>query len=205
MTHCKGHCEAGFGGALKNIGMGCASRKGKYQQHNSMSPRLKTENCTSCGSCVKFCPGGALELKDTKSKIVFNAKQCIGCGECLVVCKSSVFSIPWNEQSANFQKKMVEYCLGALKNKRALYINFLNNITKNCDCMSKGEKPLTGNVGILVSKDIVAIEQASVDLINKNSGMDFKSIWPEVDYTIQIEYAEKKGLGSRKYELKELQ
>ena len=203
MSHFKGHMGTGFAGALKNIGMGCASRAGKYEQHNAILPKVKIENCTSCGLCMKWCPGKAVSLPDKKSKIVFEAEKCIGCGECFLVCKFRVFSIPWSAE--NFQERMVEYCAGVLKDKRVIYINFLNNITKNCDCVSKNEESLTGDVGILSSTDIVAIDQASVDLINKSYGSDFfKSIWPEIDYSVQLEYAERLGLGSRKYEIKEI-
>ncbi|MFN3966775.1 MAG: DUF362 domain-containing protein [Endomicrobiia bacterium] len=205
VTHFKGHEITGFGGALKNIGMGCATRAGKYEMHNSVVLEIRIENCKSCGICVRWCPTGALSLPDKNSKIIYNKEKCIGCGECIISCKYDVFKIPWSDSTKDVQEKIVEYCFGVLKNKRAIYINFLNFITKYCDCYSTKEGPLIEDIGIVVSSDPVAVDKASVDLVNKKYGRDFfKEIWPEIDWSVQLEYAEKLGLGSRNYELVEI-
>lgn len=202
MSHVKGHMLTGMGGSLKNMGMGCASRAGKYEQHNTILPTVSTENCISCGACVKWCSGKALAISDKKSKVQFDPKKCTGCGECFLVCKHEVFDMPWSESSGSLQERMVEYCSGAVKGKKIIYINILNNLTRNCDCMARGEQSLTKDVGILASTDIVAVDQASLDLINKSHGSDFfKSIWPAIDYNVQLKYAEELGIGNRKYEL----
>ncbi|MDI6641237.1 MAG: DUF362 domain-containing protein [Elusimicrobiota bacterium] len=233
VTHFKGHELTGFGGALKNAGMGCASRSGKYELHNSVVPKLKLENCNGCGICIKWCPGNALSLIDRgklqKSElnrvevseqcrqqvISLNTANCTGCGECILVCKQKVFRIPWDEPVKNVQEKTVEYCLGVLRNKRVVFLNFLNFITKYCDCYETKEKPLVDDIGIVLSTDPVAIDQASVDLVNKKfrqqklarDGVQsdfFRYIWPEIDYEIQLKYAQQLGLGNRNYHLTEI-
>ena len=205
VTHVKGHLAFGMGGAIKNIGMGCAARTGKFKLHSTVEPKVNADKCTSCGICVKNCPGGALTLTSKTAKISFDPKKCIGCGECVVSCKWRVFDLQWNEAAVNLCEKTVEYAAGALKNKKALYVNIVNYVTKNCDCMSTNETPLIDNVGIFASTDIVAVDQASVDAANKHYGSDvFKHLWPKLDYEVQLDYAEKLGLGSRKYELEEI-
>ncbi|OGS21769.1 MAG: hypothetical protein A2252_06475 [Elusimicrobia bacterium RIFOXYA2_FULL_39_19] len=202
ITHVKGHMGFGLGGAIKNIGMGCAARTGKFKLHSTVVPVVDTNTCVSCGRCIKNCPAGALTLKDKHSKIVMDTNKCIGCGECVAACNKNVFELQWNEETVNLQEKTVEYCSGALKDKRSFYISFLNRITKNCDCMGKDEPNLLDDIGIIASDDIVAIDQSSADLTNKAYGSDlFRHIWPSIDYTIQLSYAEKIGLGSRKYYL----
>ncbi|MEW6556307.1 MAG: DUF362 domain-containing protein [Elusimicrobiota bacterium] len=203
LTHFKGHEISGFGGALKNIGMGCGSRQGKYEMHNSIKPNIKIENCIGCGTCIKWCPSGALKL--VNKKIIMNKEVCIGCGECILSCEQHTIKIPWNESTKNAQEKIVEYALGVLKNKKAIYINFLNYITKFCDCYETKENPLIDDIGILSSDNPVAIDMASVELVNKKFGADFfKHIFPDIDWSVQLEYAEKLGLGMRKYELTQL-
>lgn len=204
MTHFKGHEISGFGGALKNIGMGCATREGKYQQHNSVVPKVNIDNCTACGKCVKWCPSGALGLK-SDDRISFSAEKCIGCGECILSCPSEVFKIPWNDATSKVQEKMIEYAYGVCKNKGCIYINFLNFITKFCDCYETKEKPYFDELGVMASLDPVAIDAASADVVNKAYGGDFfRHIFPDIDWRVQLDYAEKLGLGEKKYELSEI-
>ncbi|MFC1501352.1 DUF362 domain-containing protein, partial [Elusimicrobiota bacterium] len=168
LSHFKGHELTGFGGTLKNIGMGCATRAGKYAMHHSVNPRVNIDHCTACGKCIQWCPAGALELKN--KKIVFDNKKCIGCGECILSCVFNVFSIPWNESTKSVQEKIVEYSYAVLKNKKHFSVNFLKHITKYCDCYSDRGKPLTEDIGILASNDPVALDQASADMVNKKHG-----------------------------------
>lgn len=203
MTHFKGHEISGFGGAIKNAGMGCATREGKYQQHNSVVPQVSIDLCTGCGGCMKWCPSDALSLNN--GVISLDDSKCVGCGECILSCQFSVFDIPWNDTTSNVQEKMVEYAYGVIKNKRSLYLNFLNFITKFCDCYETKEKPYFDEVGILASDDPVAIDRASVDIINKKYGRDFfRYIFPSIDWRVQLNYAERLGLGKQEYELIEL-
>jgi uncharacterized Fe-S center protein len=201
LSHFKGHEITGFGGALKNIGMGCGSKAGKYAMHHSSQPSLNNKKCIGCGNCVKHCYQQALSL--VNKKVLMDKSKCAGCGQCIVNCAFKVFKLNWNEDPAAVQEKIVEYAYGVLKNKKAAYVNFLNHISKFCDCFSLPKNnPLMEDIGIVVSTDPVAIDQASYDLVNKAYGKSlFKKIYPEIDPTIQLEYAQRIGLGTCKYDL----
>ncbi len=209
LTHFKGHEVTGFGGTLKNMGMGCGARAGKYEMHHSIVPEVVAENCTACGLCIKWCNASALTLLPIthnplpkESKIFLDKSKCTGCGECVLTCRSQAIKLPWNESVKNCQEKIVEYAYGAVRNKNFFCVNFLQYLTKYCDCYGRKEKPLLPDIGILVSTDPVAIDQASVDLTNERFGKDFfNDIFPQIDWTIQLKHAEKIGLGSRKYEI----
>jgi len=202
MSHFKGHEISGFGGAIKNIGMGCGTRAGKYAMHDKLAPQVDTKECIACGECVKWCSGHALRLENRA--ISFDEKNCVGCGECILSCPAGVFSIPWDEKTSAVQEKIVEYAYGVLKGKPHFSINFLTHITKFCDCYATRGSPLTGDIGILASSDPVALDQASADMVNNKFGGDFwHHIFPSIDWSVQLAYAEKLGLGTRKYRLEE--
>lgn len=202
ISHFKGHELCGFGGAIKNLGMGCAARQGKYEQHNTVVPETAVENCTACGACIKWCGGNALVLEN--KKIVLDPVKCTGCGQCILACNFKVFGLPWNENAALVQEKIVEYAFGTLKGKRTFYINFLNHITSYCDCFKAKGKPLMHDIGILLSSDPVAIDQACMDLIEKHAGHNILKEVTGMDGSRQIEYAESLKLGSRNYQLLEI-
>lgn len=202
INHLKGHEISGFGGLLKNAGMGCGTRAGKYAMHDKLRPRIGVENCIACGQCLKWCSAQALSLKDRK--IAMDLERCVGCGECTLSCTHNVFSIPWDETASGVQERIVEYAYGVLKGKRTFGISFVNHITKFCDCYPTREKPLLGDLGVLASSDPVALDQAGADLVNKAYGGDFwRHIFPDIDWTVQLAYAEQLGLGNRQYELVE--
>lgn len=224
VTHFKGHELSGFGGALKNLGMGCSSREGKLNQHSNISPQVKKKACKGCEICLSWCPQSAISMvpsgsgTENKPSIAFiDSANCIGCGECILACPSSAIQIQWNESIPIFQKKMVEHAYGAVHKKRgkALYLNFLTQISPACDCYGYSDTPIVNDIGILSSEDPVAIDQASVDLVNGevgnrssklpgawNPGGDkFRAIYPEVDWNVQLAYAEEIGMGTRNYEL----
>ncbi|OGS08488.1 MAG: hypothetical protein A2204_00015 [Elusimicrobia bacterium RIFOXYA1_FULL_47_7] len=202
MSHFKGHEISGFGGALKNMGMGCGTRAGKYSMHDTLNPSVNESLCTGCAACVKWCSPKALKVSG--KKITLDRSKCTGCGECILSCPERVFSIPWDEKTSNVQEKIVEYAAGALKGKRHFSINFINYVTKFCDCYATKENPLLDDIGVMASSDPVALDQACADLVNSKFGADFwKHIFPEIDWTVQLKYAEQIGLGSRKYELEE--
>jgi uncharacterized Fe-S center protein len=155
---------------------------------------------------------------ETQQSIAFiDPKKCVGCGECILTCPSGAIQIQWNESIPVFQKKMVEHAYGAVQKKKgkALYLNFLTQISPACDCYGYSDTPIVRDIGILSSEDPVAIDQASVDLVNREEGNrsskltrnwepegdKFRAIYPEVDWNIQLAYAEEIGLGTRKYEL----
>ena len=224
VTHFKGHELSGFGGALKNLGMGCSSREGKLSQHSNISPQVKGKACKGCEACLSWCPQSAISMvpsgSGTESKpsiALIDSTSCIGCGECILACPSSAIQIQWNESIPIFQKKMVEHAYGAIYKKegKALYLNFLTQISPACDCYGYSDIPIVNDIGFLSSEDPVAIDQASIDLVNRESGNrssnlpgawnpgedKFRAIYPKVDWNIQLAYAEEIGLGSRKYEL----
>ena len=195
--------------------MGCASRKGKLAQHCEISPEFDAKKCIGCGECVAHCPTDAIELLKKKAKK--DAEKCIGCGECIAVCPEEAVSIPWDSDTARFQKKMVEYTVGVLKDKedRAFFLSFFTKVTPQCDCYGYSDVPLVKDLGILASRDPVAIDQAAVDLVNaqpaladccletnRGPGEDkFRGVYPHIDWSIQLGYAEDVGLGTRDYEL----
>jgi len=201
ITHFKGHELTGFGGVLKNMGMGCGTRAGKYAMHDKVLPKVSVDQCTGCGQCLKWCSGNALRL-EKNNKIVMESERCIGCGECILSCPQNVFMIPWDENTSAVQEKIVEYACGVLKGKPHFSINFVNYITQYCDCYATKGKPLTGDIGVLASADPVALDQACADMVNSSYGSDFwRVIFPEIDWTVQLSYAERLGLGKREYTL----
>ena len=200
VTHFTGHDMGGFGGALKNIGMGGASRTGKYEIHEAVVPRIKLGNCTGCEVCVRWCPTGAINI--VKKKVKIDSDKCIGCGECILYCNFDALSIGWSDLTESEQEKLIEYAYGVLKNKKALFINFLNFITKLCDCCATTGGPVVSDIGILASSDPVAIDEASVNLVNEVGKRDvFRQLYPGTDWEFQLNYAQKLGVGTRNYEL----
>ena len=218
VAHFKGHELSGFGGTIKNLGMGCASRKGKLAQHSTVGPMVIEKKCIGCGDCISHCSQNALALVDEKA--VLDSKKCIGCGECILVCPNEAIQIQWDQAIPVFLENMVEYTMGVLKGKedKTLFLNFITNVSPACDCYGYNDAPIVRDIGIVASKDPVAIDQASVDLVNSEqalpdsclktnmaSGEDkFRGVYPKVDWTIQLDYAEKLGLGSRGYELEKI-
>lgn len=219
IAHFKGHELSGFGGTLKNVGMGCASRRGKLDQHSNVSPKIKRKTCIGCRECASHCPADAIYLEEKKAYI--DQKKCIGCAECIVRCPTESININWNQEVPVFLEKMMEYTHGVLKNKagKSLFINFINNIVPNCDCLPYSESPIVNDIGIVASTDPVAIDQASADLVNEAAGLPgsvltnnlaagedkFKGLYPYVDWERQLEYAEQLKMGSRAYNLIKLE
>lgn len=205
LAHFKGHMLSGFGGAIKNIGMGLANRSGKLNQHSSIKPEVIQDNCTGCWKCVGVCPVGAIKMQGKKAYI--DSELCIGCGDCLVACKFHAISIDWSESGHILQERMTEYAYGAVKNKdgKTGFINFVSHITKECDCLAKDDPDIAPDIGILASKDMVALDKASVDLVIKEAKDDvFKKAHPGTDWNVQLQHAKEIGLGSMEYELIEV-
>jgi uncharacterized protein len=220
LSHFKGHEISGFGGALKNLGMGCASREGKLEQHSNISPKVSKKKCVGCGECVKWCRGEAIEIieEDSKCKAVINPEKCIGCAECILTCRNEAIRIQWNESIPTFMEKMVEYASAVLHNKigHRVFMTFVTDVSPLCDCTPFCDRPIVPNLGILASLDPVAIDQAAADLVNSapgnplsslaNSlepgGDKFRALFPEIPWDHQLKYARQIGLGDTDYVLK---
>jgi uncharacterized Fe-S center protein len=218
VAHFKGHELSGFGGTIKNVGMGCASRKGKLAQHSGLSPQISGERCIGCGECQDHCSQHAISMMDERARI--DEATCIGCGECILICPNEAIAVQWSQSIPVFLENMVEYTLGVLegKSKKAFFINFITDVSPACDCYPVNDAPIVKNIGVVASTDPVAIDQASVDLVNAEPALagtrlstntapgedKFKGIYPQVDWEIQLDYAEQLGLGTRSYTLVKL-
>lgn len=200
LTHFKGHGMSGIGGALKNVGMGLGSRGGKLDMHSSISPIVNSVTCTGCGVCVENCDFDAIEL-NKKAKII--PEKCSGCAMCIAVCPFGSIRIPWEGgTSKRLMEKIADYTLGAIKGRKWWYVNFLTKMTLECDCKAKKQKVIMDDIGILMSNDPIAIDQASIDLvIEKNGGVDPFKENNGIDNQHILKYGESIGLGNRKYEL----
>ncbi|HHY32535.1 MAG TPA: DUF362 domain-containing protein [Firmicutes bacterium] len=220
LSHFKGHEATGFGGAIKNIGMGSASRSGKQEQHSGLKPAVRPEKCTGCGRCVKWCPTGALSVGGDDRKARIDPERCIGCAECTITCNNRAIRVEWEKgQEGSLQEKMAEYALGVVKTKEGKcgFMNFVMNVSPQCDCYAWNDAPIVPNIGILASRDPVAIDAASADLVNQAHALPGSAIehiasadphsdklaalYPEVDWTVQLRHGERIGLGTRDYTL----
>jgi len=205
VAHFKGHMMTGFGGALKNIGMGCAAREGKLEQHTDISPVVDAEACIGCGKCAEICPADAIALENKKAFI--DSEKCIGCADCIAVCPTEAASVEWDAGGATIQQKMVEYAKAVLEGRKgsAAHINFAIKITKECDCLAKDDPRIAPDIGILASTDPVSLDKACYDLTVEACGEDIlKKAHPKRDGMNQLKHAASIGIGSLDYDLIEL-
>ena len=205
IAHFKGHIMTGFGGALKNLGMGCATRPGKLYQHSDIAPYVITKNCTACKACIAVCPARAIVLKPDKAFI--DPKLCIGCASCLAACNFHAIDVKWESGGDLIQEKMIEYARVVMSNKKKklAFFNFCLKITQECDCLAKDDPRIVPDIGILASSDPVAIDKASFDLVNLAAARDIlKELHPKRDGLKQLNYAVELGLGNLDYELIEV-
>lgn len=217
MNHFKGHEMAGFGGALKNIGMGGGSIGGKLEMHNDSKPIVAADLCTGCGICTENCAYEAIELNaDNIAEI--NYQKCTGCGQCIAVCQYGAAQPDEDKNSENMQFKMMEYAYAVLKHKPAFHINFIMNVSPNCDCWHYNDVPIVPDIGIMASFDPVALDLASAQMVNQAPIMPnsvigqhlhgpecnhdrFNLVFPAIDWRKSMEYAAQLGLGSQNYEI----
>ena len=215
VSHFKCHELTGFGGALKNLGMGCASREGKMQQHSTVGPRISTRRCTACGRCITSCAHDVIAFPEGTAWI--DPERCVGCAHCVTACPEKAINIQWDEASDLVMRKMAEYALGAVTGKggKTLFLNFITQVSPACDCYGYSDAPVVNDIGVCASIDPVALDQACADLVNgargnhdtalqsgfEPGGDKFRGVYPEINWEVQLEHAEKVGLGSRRYEL----
>ncbi len=217
MTHFKGHEQTGFGGTLKNLGMGSASAAGKLELHSSSQPVIDKENCTSCGQCVKYCASEAVTLNDAK-KAEIDYEKCIGCGQCVAVCQFDAAQVVWNNSSDVTNYKVAEYSLAVVKGKPNFHISFIMDVSPLCDCWGSNDAAIVPDIGIAASFDPVALDRACADMVTQAAanvgscievhthgeyqGVDkFKLLHPKTNWKIGLAHGEKIGLGSMEYEL----
>ncbi|GFO70013.1 4Fe-4S ferredoxin [Geomonas limicola] len=215
VSHFKCHELTGFGGTLKNLGMGCASRTGKMQQHSTVAPKVAEKFCNGCSICLKSCAHEAISILEGKARI--DPEACVGCSRCITACLQKAINIQWNESASLVMRKMAEYALGSVAGKRekTLYLNFITQVSPACDCYGHADAPIVNDIGICASTDPVALDQACADLVNNARGNEntalssghepggdkFRGVHPEIDWEVQLEHAEKIGLGTREYQL----
>lgn len=164
-AHFKGHGMAGFGGAIKQLSMGFASRSGKMAQHSKQTPNVNVKKCTACGLCLTKCDVNAIVIE---SAAIISDEKCVGCAGCIAICPVGAITNDWGAD--NFREKVAEYAYGADLNKKHIYINFLMNITKECDCMGQHYDPIADHIGVLASMDPVALDTACLDMLQKEHG-----------------------------------
>ena len=214
LTHFKGHEEAGFGGALKNIGMGGGSRAGKMEMHSAGKPYIDEEYCIGCGRCAPDCAHNAISISGKKAHM--DMDKCLGCGHCIGLCNQNAI-VPANDEAFDIlNRKIAEYTYAIVKDKPAFHIALAIDVSPNCDCWGKNDVPIVPDVGMFASFDPVALDQACADKVNAAPAMPdsaaacscggdhFSYIHPESCWQEQLIHGEKLGLGSREYELVEV-
>ena len=216
VTHVKGHEATGFGGALKNVGMGLGCRSAKQRMHADFRPEVTASECTACARCVKWCPVEAIAISPDRVAVV-DFETCYGCGECVAACPYGAIATQWKTDAAHLQEKIVEHVAGAVAGKegKIVYLSFVTAVSPDCDCWNFSDAPIVGDIGVLASSDPVAIDQAAYDLVTAAAGLagsrgeglaagkdKFVAV-SGVDGTVAMAYAERMGLGTRTYELVE--
>ncbi len=199
ISHFKGHEMTGFGGALKNLAMGCASRAGKNEMHSSVRPTVNPHKCTACGRCKMVCDAHAITI----SKYADIGQLCVGCAMCISACPEHAISVDFNVSCDILQQKIVEYAAAVHNHfKEVIYLNVLTSISPACDCHGGNDAPLVQDIGFMASTDPVAVDKASYDMVVKTAGKDvFQEQWQYLNPQDSFIHAEKIGFGTTKYSL----
>ena len=218
LTHFKGHEMAGFGGTLKNIGMGCGSRAGKMEQHCEGKPSVNQSVCVGCGACNRICAHGAPVIKNHKATI--DHEKCVGCGRCLAVCPKDAIAADFADSLVMLNYKMAEYSLAVCKDRPCFHVSLICDVSPNCDCHAENDIPIIPNIGMLASFDPVALDQACADLCNQAAPVaesilgenirklgeeqdhdHFHMTHPDTEWRSCIAHTVKIGLGTDQYAL----
>lgn len=220
LSHFKGHETAGFGGAIKNIGMGCGSRAGKKDQHYNGKPTIDAEKCRGCKSCMKECANNGLVWNDASKKMEISNENCVGCGRCIGACNFDAISFSSSAAVKELNCRMAEYTKAVIDRRPNFHISLIVDVSPHCDCHSENDAPILPNIGMFASFDPLALDQACVDaclqaeplpnsLLGENMRRDdfcdhhdhFVNTTPDSEYRTCLEHAEKIGIGNRAYEL----
>ncbi len=220
LTHFKGHEMAGFGGAIKNIGMGCGSRAGKKEMHCNGKPTIHEDLCRGCRRCQKECANGALCFDETKRKMSIDPVACAGCGRCIGACNFDAIEFQNWAAVKEMNCRMAEYAKAVLDGRPSFHISLVIDVSPNCDCHAENDAAILPNIGMFASFDPLALDQACVDACLKAQPLPgsqltdqmakadfhdhhdhFENTSPNAEYKTCLEHSEKIGIGSREYEL----
>ena len=216
MNHFKGHEATGFGGALKNLGMGCGSRAGKMERHSAGKPSVAKGQCIGCGACLKICAHSAITIENKKASI--DHSKCVGCGRCIGICPMDAVFAANDESNDILNCKIAEYTKAVVDGRPQFHISLVVDVSPNCDCHSENDVPIVPNVGMFASFDPVALDMACADAVNRQPvlsgsilselpqtrGDRFHDNHPETNWMSAIDHAVKLGIGSKEYELIEI-
>ena len=219
ISHFKGHELSGFGGAIKNIGLGCGSRAGKMEMHSTGKPKVKLSRCRSCRKCAEGCAQDAITFRE-EGKAVIDMSLCVGCGRCLSLCPFDAISPADYESNEVMCKKMAEYTKAVLNGRPHFHISFVIDVSPYCDCHVENDLPVIPDIGIFASNDPVALDQACAEAVMKAPVISgslleeklregkkedhFHTIHPDTHWQTTLEHCEKLRLGTRRYELVEV-
>ena len=219
LNHFKGHEACGFGGAVKNVGMGSGSRAGKMAMHNDGKPIISKSACIGCEICARFCAHGAISFSGGKALI--DEGKCTGCGRCIGGCSKNAIGHRWSSSPNSLNCKVAEYAKAVLDGRPHFHINVVNQVSPYCDCHSESDAAVIPDIGIFAGFDPVALDKACIDAVNAAPGIrtsilaerdrsrrddagnedHFANIHPSTDWRSMISHAEEIGLGSGEYEL----
>ena len=220
LTHFKGHETTGFGGTIKNIGMGCGSRAGKKDQHNNGQPDIDGDLCRGCRQCQKECANNGLRFDAETKKMSVDKANCLGCGRCIGACNFDAIAFRSDAATADLNCRMAEYTKAVVDGRPNFHISLIVDVSPHCDCHGQNDAPILPNIGMFASFDPLALDQACADAclaanplpnsmlwdnLNKKGFVDlndnFRNTTPESEWKTCLAHAEKIGLGSREYEL----
>ena len=222
LSHFKGHEQTGFGGAIKNLGMGCGSRRGKMEQHAEGKPKVKASRCVGCRKCTTQCAHDAISFDDG-GKASINWNRCVGCGRCIAVCNTDAIHPGSDAAMEELGCRMAEYAKAVVDGRPQFHISLVIDVSPYCDCHGENDVPILPDVGMFASADPVALDQACADACLRQqpipgSHLDeqlrregfcdhhdpFINSMPDTDWRVCLAHCEKIGVGSRTYELIEV-
>lgn len=220
LSHFKGHETTGFGGAIKNIGMGCGSRAGKKAQHMNGQPEIDHELCRECRACLRECANDGLSFDESTRKMSINTQNCVGCGRCIGACNFDAIAFANYAATKDLNCRMAEYTKAVIQNRPNFHVSLIVDVSPNCDCHAENDAPILPNIGMFASFDPLALDQACVDACLKATPLPnsqlaeamekedfcdhhdhFENTTPNSEYKTCLAHAEKIGLGTRDYEI----